>query len=312
MAEGALVLVTGAAGFIGSHLCDAVLAAGYRVRAADREVAGENLAAASKQPGFEFAKADLSDAAACRKLCVGANFVLHHAALASVPASIEDPLRCHRDTLDTTVNLLAASRDFGVQRFVLASSAAVYGNTPAAPVGEDLHGEPLSPYAAAKSASEQYVRAFARLGLDGVSLRYFNVYGPRQRPDSSYSGVITIFAARVASGKSLTVFGDGRQTRDFIHVSDVCRANLAAIGHAAPLAGGALNIGTGRAVNLLELAEGIGQTVGRQPVIEHQPARAGDIRDSCADVSRAARVLGFRAQVDLESGLATVVPRADA
>ena len=310
MAQGELVLVTGAAGFIGSHLCDALLAQGYRVRGADRHANAPNLAAARKHAAFEYVQAELAVEAACARACAGVGFVLHHAALASVPASIKEPLRCHRDTLDTTLGLLVASRAAGVKRFVLASSAAVYGDTPAAPVGEDVACNPLSPYAAAKAAGELYVKAFARMGLDGVSLRYFNVYGPRQRPDSPYSGVITIFASLARASHPVTVFGDGLQTRDFLHVRDVCRANLAAIGHGKPLGGACLNIGTGRSVTLLELARGIGRAAGLHVQIDHKPARAGDIRNSCADVSRAARTLGFRAEVELEQGLATVVQPA--
>jgi UDP-glucose 4-epimerase len=310
MAEGELVLVTGAAGFIGSHLCDALLAAGFRVRAADRHAQADNLQGARKHAGFEYRQVDLADPAACLESTAGVQHILHHAAMASVPASIKDPLACHRDTLDTTLNLLAGARAAGAKRFVLASTAAVYGETPAAPVGEDVASDPLSPYAAAKAAGELYVKAFAKLGVDGVSLRYFNVYGPRQRPDSAYSGVITIFASLARASHPITMFGDGLQTRDFVHVSDVCRANLLALGHRKPLGGVCINIGTGRSVTLLELARGVGAAVGRNVQIRHEPARQGDIRNSCADVSRAARLIGFRAEVELEPGLATIVGRA--
>ncbi|MBE7491459.1 MAG: SDR family NAD(P)-dependent oxidoreductase [Planctomycetes bacterium] len=305
MPDNPLVLVTGAAGFIGSHLCDGLLAAGYRVRGADNLSFGsaENLAHARAQSHFEFHNVDLTDPAACERVCAGAGFVLHHAALASVPTSMADPLRCHRNTLDTTVNVLAAARQAGVRRVVIASSASVYGACPAALIGEDLPLDPLSPYAAAKAAGEQYARAFARMGLDTVILRYFNVYGPRQRPDSGYSGVISAFAARAAANTPLTVFGDGLQTRDFVHVSDVVRANLAAITRPKPLAGVALNIGTGQSVNLLELARAVGAALGRPVQVRHEPARPGDIRHSCADIARARRVLGFEPQVGLEQGL---------
>lgn len=302
-----LVLVTGAAGFIASHLCDALLAQGYAVRAADARERGPNLDAAAGKAGFEFVQADLGDPAACVQVCRGARFVLHHAALASVPTSMADPLRCHRDTLDTTVNLLAAARGAGVARFVLASSAAVYGACPSALIGEDLPLDPLSPYAAAKAAGEQYVHAFVRMGVDGVALRYFNVYGARQRPDSSYSGVISVFADRARSGQPVTIYGDGLQTRDFVHVSDVVRANLAAITRPKPLGGAALNIGTGRSVTLLDLVAGIGRVLGREVAVRHEPARQGDIRHSCADISRARRVLGFEPTVALEDGLAATL-----
>lgn len=305
MSQKQTVLVTGAAGFLGSHLCDAMLAAGYAVRAVDNLSGGslDNLANAQSHPDFVFRQADLKDSAACRQLCAGADYVLHQAALASVPTSIADPLRCHHETLDTTVNVLEAALRQGCQRFIYASSASIYGDTTAAPVAESLPYNPMSPYAAAKAGSEHYVQAFARMGLDGVSLRYFNVYGARQRADSSYSGVISIFAARARGGLPVTVYGDGLQSRDFIHVRDVCAANLAAMLHRKPLSGTAINVGTGRSVTLLTLVEGIGHAMGRAVQVKHEPARQGDIRHSCADVARARKVLGFSAAVGLEEGL---------
>jgi len=305
MADLPLVLVTGAAGFIGSHLCDNLLAEGFAVRAVDNLSTGNavHLAGAQGHACFEFMQLDLADPDACKQACRDVGFVLHHAALASVPTSMAEPLRCHRNTLDTTVNLLAACRDEGVKRFVMASSAAVYGACPSALLGENLPLDPLSPYAAAKAASEQYVHAFVRMGVDGVVLRYFNVYGARQRPDSGYSGVISVFAKRAGAGERVTIFGDGLQTRDFVHVSDVARANLLAIRHDKPLAGAAMNIGTGHSVTLLELAAGIGTVLGREVALHHEQARPGDIRHSCADISRARRLLGFEPAVTLEEGL---------
>ncbi|MCC6465308.1 MAG: SDR family NAD(P)-dependent oxidoreductase [Planctomycetes bacterium] len=312
MADADLVLVTGAAGFIGSHLCDALLDAGYRVRAADSLAGGNaaNLAAARAKQGFEFAQADLADGASCRRVCAGVRHVLHHAALASVPVSISDPLRCHRDTLDTTANLLAAAREAGAARFVLASTAAVYGRTPAAPVAESMPFDPQSPYAASKAAGELYVQAFARMGLDGVSLRYFNAYGPRQDPRSAYSGVISIMADRLRRNEPVTIYGDGGATRDFVHVSDIVAADLLALAARQPLAGAALNIGSGRAVTIREVAELIGRLLGRTPEIRLQPERPGDIRHSCADVSAARRVLGFEARVGLADGLRDLLGQA--
>lgn len=299
------VLVTGAAGFIGSHVCDALLAAGFAVRGADNHSTGfaENLASASRQPGFTLQAGDLAEPAFCEQACRGVQHVLHLAAYASVPGSMHDPARCHRDTVTTTVNLLHAAKLAGAKRFVLASAAAVYGETPSAPVGEEMALDPLSPYGAAKAAAEMYVRAFASAGLDGGSLRLFNVYGARQRPDAAYSGVITLFADRLRRGQPLAVFGDGAHTRDYIHVSDIARAFLRALNCKEALRGRAFNIGTGQAISLLQLAETMGRVLGAAPVIQTQPERAGDIRHSWADTARARRVLGFSAEVDIAAGL---------
>jgi len=290
-----------------------MLAAGYAVRAVDNLSGGslDNLAAALEHPDFAFQQLDLKESAACRNACTGIEVVLHQAALASVPTSIADPLRCHHETLDTTVNMLEAALRQGCRRFLYASSASIYGDTTAAPVAESLPFSPMSPYAAAKAGSEHYVQAFARMGLDGASLRYFNVYGARQRADSSYSGVISIFAARARQGLPVTVYGDGLQSRDFVHVRDVCAANLAALRHSKPLAGTAINIGTGRSVTLLTLLEGIGSALGCAISVHHQPARQGDIRHSCADVSRARKLLGFSADTGLEQGLKSFLGTGD-
>lgn len=305
MSETGTILVTGASGFIGSHVCDALLQAGFTVRGADNLSTGhaDNLAGARQHPGFELLAGDLAEPEFCAKACAGVSHVLHLAAYASVPGSMHDPARCHRDTVTTTIHLLHAAKACGARRFVLASAAAVYGETPNAPVGEDMALDPLSPYGAAKAAAEMYVRAFAHAGLDSGSLRLFNVYGARQRPDAAYSGVITLFADRLRRGLPLTVFGDGAHTRDYVHVSDIARAFLRALTCKEPLRGRAFNIGTGQAISLLHLADVLGRVLGVEPVIESRPERPGDIRHSWADTARARRVLGFSAEVDIAAGL---------
>ena len=298
MAENQLVVVTGAAGFIGSHLCDALLAEGRRVRGVDRYAAGDcaNLQGALANPNFEYAPRDVGQDA--DGLCDGADAVCHLAAMSSVPDSIRDPHQCHADTCTATLNMLEAARKAGVKRFVLSSSASVYGTTPAAPVAETLATAPLSPYAAAKAAAEQYVRAWAEMGLDGVSLRYFNVYGPRQ-----VGGVIPAMIRAVAADRAITLYGDGDQTRDFVYVADAVAANLHALRHVRPLRGEAFNVGCGHTVTIRELAVQVARIADKPPAFEQQPGREGDIRYSCADVSRAKRVLGFEASVRLPQGL---------
>lgn len=304
-----LVLVTGAAGFIGSNLCDALLDQGYAVRAADNLSAGEmsNLVQAQGRPGFEFHHVDVSDPDVCNRLCEGVSAVLHQAALSSVPASVADPARAHRDTATTTLHLLAACRTRGVSRFLLAASAACYSERAVQPLREDAEIWPLSPYAAAKVASEQYVKAFVGMGVDGACLRYFNVYGPRHSAKSSYANVIPAFTRRILDGGKLSVFGDGSQTRDFVHVRDVVRANLLALHTKTPLGGVSLNIATGRRTALNDLISAIEARCERKAAVDHLPDRPGDFKHSLADVAAARKLLGFEAQVSLEDGIATVV-----
>lgn len=293
------VTVTGAAGFIGSHIVDGLLAAGYSVRGVDNLSFGsmDNLAQARQHPNFRFIEFDLKNPAHCLAACNGAHAVLHHAARVGVPDSIADPDASRRDTLDTTTNLLAAARDSAVQRFVLASTAAVYGDAPC-PVREDATTRPLSPYGEHKLAAE---RALAQSGLIGVSLRYFNVYGPRQGAASPYAGVITRFADSIRRGDELTIFGDGQQRRDFLHVSDVVAANLAAL--RAPKLPAAVNIGSGVGVSMLHLIKLLAEIRGVIPRVRHRPPRQGDIRDSWADTALAETMIGFRAGKSLEVGL---------
>jgi nucleoside-diphosphate-sugar epimerase len=301
-----LYLVTGGAGFIGSHIAEALLAAGHRVRVMDNLSTGHerNLAGLD----VEFVRADVRDREAVLAAAAGADGVFHEAALVSVPESVEKPEENHEINITGTLNVLLAARRSGVRRVVLASSAAIYGENPELPKREDMLPEPLSPYAIGKLAGEYYLGVFAGLyGLQTVSLRYFNVYGPRQDPRSMYSGVISKFSDVLAAGGTPTVFGDGGQTRDFVFVKDVARANLLAMATERAGRGEVFNIGTGRRVSLLDLLATLAGILGRtvQPVLA--PPRAGDIRHSVSDISRAAAVLGFTPATPLSEGLRALV-----
>ncbi|MGQ9778270.1 MAG: NAD-dependent epimerase/dehydratase family protein [Bacillota bacterium] len=307
------VLVTGGAGFIGSHLVSALLAEGYAVRVLDNLSTGrlENLAEVLHR--IDFRRGDVREAALVAELCRGVDFVLHQASLVSVPASIADPGATYEIIARGTLNVLEAARAAGVKRVVLASSSAVYGDAPGGPRAETLAPRPLSPYAAAKLAAEALGRAYYHsYGLETVSLRYFNVYGPRQDPNSPYAAVIPSFIAALADGRRPVIFGNGEQTRDFIHVFDVVRANLLAM--TAPGVGGeTVNIGTGRGVSVNQLLREIASLFGVPPAAEYAPPRPGDIRASVAETLRARRLLGFVPEIGLRQGLADLLaswPRA--
>ncbi len=301
-------LVTGGAGFIGSHIVQALLAEGWQVRVLDDFSSGkrENLAGLAGAR-LEVQEGDLRDPLALRAALRGVSVVFHEAAFVSVPASMEDPLTCHAVNDAGTARLLEAARQAGVERVVLASSAAVYGDSTAFPLSEDLPPRPLSPYAATKAANELYARLYTvAFGLPVVALRYFNVYGPRQRPDSPYAAAIPIFARRMLAGQPPTVFGDGGQRRDFVFVGDVAQANLRAAESEAA-AGEAINICTGREVSLLELIAALRELIPAAPEPVFAPPRPGDIYRSVGNPAKAARLLGFRPQTPLQEGLAAVV-----
>ena len=249
-------------------------------------------------------KGDLADLETCRLAVEGVTEILHQAAIPSVPRSILEPLRSHASGPTATLNLLEAARSAGVRRFVFAASSSAYGDTDDLPKHEGMVPNPLSPYAAGKLAGEHYVRVYARtMGLDGVSLRYFNVFGPRQDPSSPYSGVISLFARLMSEGRRPGIHGDGSQTRDFTHVENVVRANLMALKSERPLEGQALNVGTGRRVSLLELVDAINRALGTDLRPEFHPPRAGDVRDSQASLDRIKLVLGYEPVVEFEEGL---------
>jgi UDP-glucose 4-epimerase len=302
------VVVTGGAGFIGSHLVEALLNAGYRVRVVDNLSTGRRANLAHLRDEVEWLAGDLADWDVCRRAVEGATDVLHEAAIPSVPRSIREPLLSHASGPTATLNLLEAARQAGVRRFVFAASSSAYGDTDELPKHEAMLPRPLSPYAAGKLAGEAYVRVYARtMGLDGVSLRYFNIFGPRQDPSSPYSGVISLFARAMAQGRRPVIFGDGRQTRDFTYVANVVAANLAALGAEGPLGGVVLNVGTGRRISLLELVAALNGLLGTRLEPEFQPARAGDVRDSLASLDRIRAALGYEPVVDFEEGLRRTV-----
>jgi nucleoside-diphosphate-sugar epimerase len=309
-------LVTGGAGFIGSHLAEELVRRGHRVRVADALTTGKrsNLA---HVPDVEFLEGDLADLAFAQRAVQGIEFVLHQAAIPSVPKSVSDPLTSHRSNVDGTLNLLLAARDAGVRRLVFAASSSAYGDTLELPKHEEMPSDPLSPYALQKVVGEMYLRMFTRLyGLETVSIRYFNVFGPRQDPSSAYSGVISVFATALLDGRPPTIYGDGEQTRDFTYVADVVNGVLKACD--APAASGeVINVATGGRISLNRLFEAMKAIVGSQMHPVYAEARAGDVRDSQADISKARRLLGFEPAVSLEDGLRRTVDwyratRADA
>lgn len=284
-------LVTGGAGFIGSNLAVALLRKGETVRIFDNFSTGRRANIAGLD--LEVIKGDIRDLEQCRKAAQGMDFIVHKAALASVPASVADPLYSNAVNITGTLNMLTAARDAGVKRFVFASSSSVYGDEPE-PVKTERSGiRPLSPYALGKLAGEEYCRMFYRLfGLETVCLRYFNVFGPRQDPQSEYAAVIPKFITALLGGKRPVIYGDGLQTRDFIFIGDVVQADLLAC-HKPDAAGGVFNIACDRGVTLLELLEEIKAVSGNNIAPVFEPARIGDVRHSRADISLAKERLGF-------------------
>jgi len=302
-----LYLVTGGAGFIGSHLVEALAERGERVRVLDDFSTGrrENLAAVADH--IELLEGDVADPETVERAVAGCDYVLHLAAIASVQASLENPRRTHQVNVNGTLNVLEAARRASVQRVVFASSAAVYGNHTALPLREELPPCPLSPYAATKAAGEAYCSAFhASYGLPTVALRFFNVYGPRQDPANPYSGVISIFAARIARGERPVIYGDGKQTRDFVYVTDVARAALLVCEQEAAV-GDVFNVAGGKQTSVLRLAAVLNQVLDTSLTPTFAPARSGEVRFSQADVRRAREALEWEPQVTLQEGLSRLV-----
>lgn len=301
-------LVTGAAGFIGRSIAAALLARGESVRGIDNFIAGkrENLAGLD---GLEFLEGDLTDAAACARACEGVEIVFHEAALASVPRSVVDPIASNRNGVDATLNLLLAARAAGVRRVVYAGSSSAYGDTPTLPKREDMMPDPISPYAVTKLASEHYVRSFAKVyGLETVTLRYFNVFGPYQDPASPYSGVLAVFCRRMVAGEQPTIYGDGEQSRDFTYIDNVVEANLlAAAAPAEKVSGQTINAATGQRITLNQTFDLLCEITGYRGRPAYGPPRTGDVRDSLADIQRARELLGYKPRVDFREGLRRTV-----
>ncbi len=305
-----LYVVTGGAGFIGSHIVERLLRDGCSVRVVDDFSTGsrENVeaAGAAAAPGgsLELVEGDLADAVFTRSALKGASHVLHQAAIPSVPRSVADPLMTHAANATGTLNALMAARELNVTRFVYASSSSAYGDTPALPKIETMPTSPLSPYAIQKLAGEQYARVFQALyGLPTVSLRYFNVFGPRQDPASEYAAVIPRFITALAAGREPTIYGDGAQTRDFCYIDNAVEANLLACRAGTKALGRAFNVACGRRVSLLELVDILNGILKTSIRPRHVDPRPGDVRHSLADISAAREHLGYDVKVPLEEGL---------
>ena len=296
------VLITGGAGFIGSHLTDRLLESEAKVRVLDDLSTGrrENL---PRHRDLEFVKGDIRNAGLVNRCVKGVDAVVHLAAVASVQASIDDPIRTHQVNFDGTLNLLEAARRNGIRRFLYASSAAVYGDAASIPVSEDGRPNPLSPYAVDKLAGEYYLLHYHRkYNLAATSFRFFNIYGPRQDPSSPYSGVISIFVDRLQRNQPVTIFGDGEQTRDFVYVGDLAELLVRAV-RGAEGVGGVFNVGTGRRHSLLQLLDQLEKLSGMKIERRHEAPRLGDIQHSCAEVSRLKRAYGNAPSTTFDVGL---------
>ncbi|MGA2568888.1 MAG: NAD-dependent epimerase/dehydratase family protein [Terracidiphilus sp.] len=301
-------LVTGAAGFIGRSIAAALLERGETVRGVDNFITGKRSNLAGIE-AMEFLEGDLTDPAVCAKACDGVEVVFHEAALASVPRSVADPAATNRNCVDATLNVLIAARAAGVRRVLYAGSSSVYGDTPTLPKHEGMLPNPITPYAVAKLAGEHYMRAFTRVyGLETVTLRYFNVFGPYQDPTSHYSGVLAVFCRKLLVGEQPTIFGDGEQSRDFTFIQNVVEANLlAAAAPAEKVSGKAMNLATSAAVTLNQAFEIVAGLTGYRGKPAYAEPRSGDIKHSLADISMARELLGFTPLVDFREGIRRTV-----
>jgi UDP-glucose 4-epimerase len=305
----AFQLITGVAGFIGSSLARALLNQGEEVRGVDNFSTGKSENIADIAQGMDFREADVLDPKAMKQACQGVECVFHEAAIPSVPKSVLDPVGSNRANVDGTVNILVAARDAKVHRVVYAASSSAYGDTPTLPKHEEMMPNPISPYAVAKLSGEYYMTSFYRCyGLETVSLRYFNIFGPRQDPGSPYSGVLAKFITQMLRGERPTIFGDGGQSRDFTYIDNVVQANLlAAKASAARVAGRVFNVATGTRVNLNEIFELLKKLTGYSGNAKYGPEREGDVKHSLADISRAQEQLGYQPAVSFEEGLRRTV-----
>lgn len=297
-------LVTGGAGFIGSHISEELIRRGHAVRVVDSLITGfsRNL-----RPGVEFVEGDLAQPAVARAAVAGMDYVIHQAAIPSVPRSVEKPEESHRANVDATLQVLLAARDAKVRRVVFAGSSSVYGDTEVLPKTEAMPTRPLSPYALQKLMGEMYMQMFTRLyGLETVTTRYFNVFGPRQDPGSPYSGVISLFIKALSEGTRPVIYGDGGQTRDFTYVANVVDGVLRCA-ETPGVGGEVFNIATNGRVSLNQLLEALKRIFGSDVEPIYKEARTGDVRDSQADITKAERLLGYRPTVSLEDGLRQTV-----
>jgi UDP-glucose 4-epimerase len=307
-------LVTGGAGFIGSHLVHALVERGDRVRVLDdfssgrlENLAGLDVGETGARCDVELVRGSITNPLHCRRACAGVEGIFHEAAQVSVPRSIEAPIDSYEINVMGTLRLLEAARTSGAARVVSASSSAVYGNTPTLPKVESMPPDPLSPYASGKLAGEALLRVYGEAyGLRTISLRYFNVFGPRQLDDSPYTGVIALFARALLDGRAPTIFGDGEQTRGFTYVENVVQANLQAMQSTAP-PGTVINVGSGTRASINDLYRDVKAMIGSKIDARHAPARAGDVRDSLASIERARELLGYRPNVSWREGLERTV-----
>ena len=300
-------LVTGGAGFIGSHLVRRLVADGGRVRVIDNLATGKRERLRDLEGAIEFIEGDLADPSTCENVLSGIDCVLHQAAVPSVQRSVKNPIETNKANITSTLNLLEGCRNHRVRRFVYASSSSAYGDTPVLPKREDMPPNPLSPYALQKFVGERYCQLYFRLyGLETVSLRYFNVFGPSQDPYSEYSAVIPKFTTRLQRGESIVVYGDGEQSRDFTYVDNAVEANILAL-RAPHAAGSVINIGCGERITLNRLIKTLEEILEVQATVDYQPARPGDVRDSLADISLAQDLLGYQPKVTVAEGLRRTV-----
>ena len=301
-------LVTGAAGFIGRSIAAELLKRGEQVRGVDSFITGKRANLAGLE-AMEFIEGDLADPAVCARVCAGVEIVFHEAALASVPRSVADPAATNRNCVEATLNVLVAARAAGIRRVIYAGSSSVYGDTPTLPKHEEMLPNPISPYAVAKLAGEHYMRAFTRVyGLETVTLRYFNVFGPFQDPTSHYSGVLAIFCRKMLAGEQPTIHGDGEQSRDFTFIENVVHGNLlAASAPAEQVSGRMMNLATSSAVTLNQVFEILCDLTGYRGEPAYAQPRSGDIRHSLADIRLANELLGYEPQVDFREGIRRTV-----
>ena len=305
----ALYLITGIAGFIGSSIARALLAQGDQVRGIDNLSTGKRENLIEIQNRIDFREGDLLDLNSLHDACRGVDYVFHEAAIPSVPKSVLDPLGSNGANVDGTVHLLIAARDAKVKRVIYAASSSAYGDTPTLPKHEDMLPNPISPYAVAKLTGEYYMASFYRCyGLETVSLRYFNIFGPRQDPTSPYSGVLAKFITQMLNGEEPTIFGDGAQSRDFTYIDNAVHANLLAVKAPAPqVAGQVFNVATAKRADLNHTFQLLKKIIGFQGEVKYGPERAGDVKHSLADLSRSQQLLGYTAKVDFEEGLRRTV-----